>query len=176
MLKRGYQSLIDFLIINFKQEKVMNNLPTIFKHRENFVNSFDKLFDQMIAKQFPTLTDELGVDFFAKSSYPKVDILDYPEKVEIVSEIPGLNKKDIQIEIKDGVLTISGKKSSDKKSKEKATYLYRELKHSSFKRSFTLGENLNEENVEAKFQDGILTINIAKTEPKEDKSTFVEIK
>ena len=72
----------------------MKNVPTIFKHRDNFIDSFDRVFDQMVHKQFPTLTDELGLDFL-KTAYPKVDIVDFKDRLEITSEIPGLTKKDI---------------------------------------------------------------------------------
>lgn len=153
----------------------MKNLPSIFKHRDNFVNSFDKIFDQMVQKQFPTLTDELGVDFFSKTSYPKVDIIDFKDTIKIVSEIPGLTKKDISVEVKDGVLTISGKKATKSESDTEGTYLYRELKHSSFKRSFTLGESLNTDKVNAKFENGILNVTIPKLEPKEEQIQVIDI-
>ena len=74
----------------------MKNVPAIFKHRDNFIDSFDRVFDQMVHKQFPTLTDELGLDFL-KSAYPKVDIIDFKDRLEITSEIPGLTKKDISV-------------------------------------------------------------------------------
>ena len=154
----------------------MKNLPNIFKHRDNFVNSFDKIFDQMGQKQFPTLTDELDVDFFSKTSYPKVDIIDYKDTIKIISEIPGLTKNDISVEVKDGVLTISGNKATKDEADTKGTYLYRELKHSSFKRSFTLGDSLNTDNVEAKFEDGILNVSIPKLEPKEEQIQVIDIK
>ena len=150
------------------------NLPTIVKHRDAFVNSFDKIFDQMISKQFPTLKEEFGVDFFTKSAYPRVDVIDFKDKVKIVSEIPGLTKKDIDIEIKDNVLTIAGKKQDTEKDSD-GTYLYRELKHSSFRRSFTLGENFESGKIKAKFKDGILNVSIPKVKPKEELATKVEI-
>ena len=141
----------------------MKNLPSIFKHRDNFIGSFDRVFDQMLQKQFPSLTEEIGLDFLTKSAYPRVDIIDYKNKIEINSEIPGLTKKDITIEIKDGVLSITGKKSDRIDKTDKGTYLYRELKHSSFRRSFTLGDNIKTEDIKAKFENGILNIALEKT-------------
>jgi len=130
----------------------------------------------MVQKQYPTLTNELGVDFFSKTSYPKVDIIDYNDSIKIVSEIPGLSKKDITIEVKDGTLTISGKKATKGDSTDtKGTYIYKELKHSSFNRSFTLGDSLNTEKVQAKFKDGILNVTIPKLEPKEEQIQVVDI-
>ena len=152
----------------------MKNVPTIFKHRDNFIDSFDRVFDQMVHKQFPTLTDELGLDFL-KSAYPKVDIIDFKDRLEITSEIPGLSKKDISIEVKEGTLTIAGQKKEKKGNGEKGTYLYRELKHSSFRRSFLLGDNLAPDEIKAKFENGILNVAIPKVEPKVEEAQIIDI-
>ena len=152
----------------------MKNVPAIFKHRDNFIDSFDRVFDQMVHKQFPTLTDELGLDFL-KSAYPKVDIIDFKDRLEITSEIPGLSKKDISIEVKEGTLTIAGQKKEKKENGEKGTYLYRELKHSSFRRSFLLGDNLAPDEIKAKFENGTLNISIPKVEPKIEEAQIIDI-
>ena len=152
----------------------MKNVPTIFKHRDNFIDSFDRVFDQMVHKQFPTLTDELGLDFL-KSAYPKVDIIDFKDRLEITSEIPGLSKKDISIEVKEGTLTIAGQKKEKKENGEQGTYLYRELKHSSFRRSFLLGDNLAPDDIKAKFENGILNVSIPKVEPKVEEAQIIDI-
>jgi len=151
------------------------NLPSLFNYRDSFIDSFDSVFDQMVQKQFPTLTDEFGLDFLSKSSYPKVDIVDFKDRLEITSEIPGLSKQDISIEIKDSVLTISGKKLEKNQNGEQGTYLYRELKHSSFKRSFTLSDNLASSRIKAKFENGTLNITIPKIEPKIEEAQIVDI-
>ena len=153
----------------------MKNVPTIFKHRDNFIDSFDRVFDQMIHKQFPTLTNEFGLDFLSKSSYPKVDIIDFKDRLEINSEIPGLTKKDISIEIKEGVLSISGQKNGKLEKEDKGTYLYRELKHSSFRRTFTLSDNLKTNDIKATFENGILNITLPKTEPVLEEAQVIDI-
>ena len=154
--------------------KLTKNTPAVFKHRDNFIDSFDRVFDQMVHKQFPTLTDELGFDFL-KSAYPKVDIVDFKDRLEITSEIPGLTKKDITIEVKEGTLTIAGQKKEKKENGEQGTYLYRELKHSSFRRSFTLSDNLAAEQIKAKFENGILNVAIPKVEPKIEEVQIIDI-
>ena len=154
--------------------KLTKNTPAVFKHRDNFIDSFDRVFDQMVHKQFPTLTDELGFDFL-KSAYPKVDIVDFKDRLEITSEIPGLTKKDISIEVKEGTLTIAGQKKERNNNGESGTYLYRELKHSSFRRSFTLSDNLASEQIKAKFENGILNVAIPKVEPKIEEIQVIDI-
>lgn len=134
--------------------------------RDEFLAPFDRVFDEVFAAHFPELTKELGVGFFEKQSYPRVDVIDYNNRVEIVAEIPGLSKEEVSVEVQDNVLTISGQKTkSVEDSKVESKFIRRELKHSSFKRSFTLGEIINKEEPQAKFENGLLTITLNKVKP-----------
>ena len=92
----------------------------------------------------------------------------------IVAEIPGLDKKQLTVEVEEGVLTIAGDKHGSFED-EGAKVLRRELKQSSFKRSFELGELLDGDNIAANFKDGILSISIPKSEPEKPKRTYVKI-
>ena len=85
-----------------------------------------------------------------------------------------MDKKDLTIEVTDGNLTISGQKHSIVED-ENAKVLRRELKGSSFKRSFALGDNLNGDNIKASFKNGVLNIDVPKVVPEEPKKTFVKI-
>jgi len=85
-----------------------------------------------------------------------------------------LDKKHLNVEVEDGTLTISGEKHHIKEDSE-AKVLRRELKASSFKRNFELGENLDGDNIKATFKNGILNIDIPKVEPIQPKKTFVKI-
>ena len=94
--------------------------------------------------------------------------------IGIIAEIPGLKKKQLNIEVEDGVLTISGDKHGILDDKG-ATVLRRELKASSFKRSFELGDLLDTDSINASFDDGILSISIDKIEPEKPKKKSVKI-
>ena len=152
----------------------IRNLPTFFD-RDTFLTPFDKMFDSLFETNFPEFVNTVGVTPFQGSAYPKVNIYEYDDKVGIVAEIPGLDKKDLEVEVEEGVLTISGKKHSIGSADDKAKVLRRELKGSSFKRSFTLGEKLDGDNIVAKFENGILMIDVPKIEPIQPKKTFVKI-
>ena len=141
-------------------------------NRDEFLTPFDKIFDHLMAKQFPTFQDEVGVSF-NQGAYPKVNVYEYDDKVGIVAEIPGLDKKNVTVDVEDGVLTISGDKHGFDTDGGKC--ITRELKQSSFKRSFTLGEHLDGEEVSAKFKDGMLSVNIPKVTPEKPKKKFVKI-
>ena len=141
--------------------------PAVFGHRKTFVDSFDSVFDKLIQTNFPSLSSEFGVDIFAKGAYPKVNITDFPSKTKIVAEVAGLDKEDVSIIFKEGVLTISGAKSKMVKPEEGGTLVHNELKHSAFKRSWTVNEDvLDCTKCKATFENGLLTLNIPKKEPK----------
>ena len=148
------------------------NIP--FFDRDTFLTPFDKIFDQMVEAHYPDITKSVGVKPYQGSAYPKVNIYEYDDKIGIVAEIPGLNKKQLNVDVEDGVLTIAGDKHSTFEN-DGAKVVRRELKQSSFKRSFELGEMLDGDNIIANFKDGILSVSIPKIEPVKPKKTNVKI-
>ena len=148
------------------------NLP--FFDRDSFLTPFDKMFDQMIETQFPSVVQQVGVKPYQGTAYPKVNVYEYDDKIGLIAEIPGLKKKQLDIEVEDGVLTISGDKHNVWEEAQ-AKILRRELKQSSFKRSFELGEQLDGDNISASFTDGILSISIPNLEPEKPKKKSVKI-
>ena len=142
--------------------------------RDDFLTPFDKMFDTLVETQFPDVVKSVGVKPYQGSAYPKVNVYEYEDKVGVVAEIPGLDKKQLDVAVEDGVLTISGDKHSAFED-EGAKVLRRELKQSSFKRSFELGDMLDGENVSANFKDGILSVSIPKIEPEKPKKHSVKI-
>jgi len=141
-------------------------------NRDEFLTPFDTIFDQMMNKQFPAFQEEVGVSF-NKGSYPKVNVYEYDDKIGIIAEIPGLDKKNVSVEVEENMLTISGDKHGVED--EGAKCITRELKHSSFKRSFNLGDHLDGEDISASFKDGMLSISIPKKEPELPKKKMVKI-
>ena len=148
------------------------NIP--FFDRDSFLTPFDKMFDQMVESQFPDVVRQVGIKPYGNTAYPKVNVYEYDDKVGIVAEIPGLDKKQLNVEVEDGILTISGDKHSAFEN-DGAKVLRKELKESSFKRQFELGELLDGDNISANFKDGILSISVPKTEPEKPKKKFVKI-
>ena len=147
-------------------------IPTI--DRDTFLTPFDRMFDQIISTQFPEIEKQVGVKPYQGTAYPKVNVYEWDTKVGVIAEIPGLSKKDLSVEVTDGVLTISGDKQNSFDVKD-AKVVRRELKQSSFKRQFELGEELDGESISAKFEDGILSIEIPKKTPEKPKTNKVKI-
>ena len=148
------------------------NFPAI--DREQFLTPFDKMFDQIINSQFPEIEKQIGVKPFQGTAYPKVNVYEYDDKVGVIAEIPGLDKKDLKIEVEDGKLTISGDKHGTFDIKD-AKVIRRELKQSSFKRQFELGDLLDGSKIKANFKDGLLSIEIPKIEPRIPEKKLVKI-
>jgi HSP20 family protein len=154
-----------------------NNLPSVFTHfdRDEFITPFDKVIDKFFNQSFPHLSKEFGVDAFQSSAYPKCDIVDFPDRIEIVAEVPGLGKDQIQIDVDADVISIKGGKTASTE-KEGGTYLRRELKKSSFKRTFTADPSIFDlERVSAKFVDGVLELTVPKLETVKTTKKTIEI-
>ena len=154
--------------------KVVFNRTLPIIDRDSFLTPFDKMFDQIVSTQFPEITKSVGVKPYQGSAYPKVNVYEYDDKVGIVAEIPGLDKKQLEVSVEEGVLTIAGDKHSTFES-DGAKVLRRELKQSSFKRQFELGELLDGEDITANFKDGILSVSVPKIEPEKPKKHTVKI-
>ena len=73
--------------------------------RDEFLTPFDKLFDTMFEKNFPEVSQQVGVNPYQGSAYPKVTVYEYDDKVGVVAEIPGLDKKQIKVEVEEGIRT-----------------------------------------------------------------------
>ena len=93
---------------------------------------------------------------------PAVDVNETETEFLLSADIPGLDKKDVSIDIHDGVITIKGERAIDN---EKSTddYRIRERQLGSFNRSFRLPDNVNEVKVAAKFKNGVLKVTLPKT-------------
>ena len=126
----------------------------------------DRLFADF-GRGFPTLA--IGRDRFASRPFwgagsdlsPAVDVADTGASYQITAELPGLDEKDVEVTVADGVLTIKGEKSAEKEEKKK-DYYRAERSFGSFKRSFGLPEGVDQSKIEANFQKGLLTITMPK--------------
>ncbi len=105
----------------------------------------------------------------------KCDVYEKEGKYHIEMDLPGFKKEDISVEAKDGYLTIKASKSDEsEENDEERNYIRRERVCGSYERSFSLGD-LDQENIKASFENGILKIVVPKKEEVENK-TIIEIK
>ena len=126
---------------------------------------------------FPTFFDDFfGRDWFLNNdqsitnTMPAVNIADNEDNYLVEMVAPGLKKKDFKVELDNQLLTISYQKEIENKSKE-ANYTKREFHYHTFKRSFTLPQTVENEKINAKYEDGILKVMIPKKEEAKQKAS-----
>ena len=100
---------------------------------------------------------------------PAIDVIQQDEDLVIRAELPGVKPEDVDITVQDGVLTISGKLEEERED-ERQGYLVRERRYGTFRRSLQLPQDVDEDQINARFEHGVLEITIrgaaATQEPK----------
>ncbi len=133
----------------------------------NFRRPLSRVFDDFF---LPSTTTEDGSLTWGWN--PVVDIYDNEDNIVIKAELPGVSKKDIEIDIKDRVLTLKGERSADNQVKED-NYYRRERTYGRFERSFTLPANVDPDKIKADYSDGVLKIEVSKPEDQKPKQITV---
>jgi len=97
----------------------------------------------------------------------RTDIREIENAYEIAMDLPGFKKEDVTAELHDGYLTVSASRNESNEEKdEKGNYIRRERYSGSYKRSFFVGKDVEQEDIHAKFEDGVLKLEIPKDVPK----------
>ena len=144
---------------------------------------FDKnLFDDFMDFDFPAFEEFGDVDkkLYGKHAphVMKTDVKEHEDKFEVDIDLPGFKKDEIQLELQNGYLSISASKGVDKEEKDKKGKLIRQERYSgAMQRSFYVGKGVTEEDIKAKFEDGVLKLDIPKKDaPKipEKKTIMIE--
>ena len=126
----------------------------------------DDVFDDFM---FPTMKDDFGK--------MKCDIYEKDDAYHLEMDVPGFDKKDVQIEIDDNdYLTITAEKNTeDTEEDEKKNYIRKERNYGKYQRSFYVG-GVDKENIQANFENGILKISMPKIEEEKSSKKTIEIK
>jgi len=122
-------------------------------------NLFDQLLHEM---NHPQQSEENG-DVVTSDWAPAVDIKEEADKFILIADIPGVDPKDIEIHMENGILSIKGERDSELKTEHEG-FKRIERKHGVFYRRFTMPEGVNADGIEAKSDTGVLTVSIPKQE------------
>jgi len=135
---------------------------TIVKHRpqRSLVTPFDELFHGFFGRDLSHL---VGSDDMHRSA-PRVNVTETKDGFKLDLLAPGFSKEDLKMSVEDHTLTIHAEKKNQELA-EGERYTRREFGFSAFKRSFALPENVDTESISAEFSNGVLIVNIRKTEP-----------
>ncbi len=106
---------------------------------------------------------------------PAVDIKETPEAFEIHAELPGINKEDLKVSVDEGLLSIEGERTLENETEDKKHHRIERF-YGKFSRSFRLPENVDEENINADFKDGVLSLTLLKSEKPQPKAIEVQVK
>ncbi len=139
-----------------------------WREMETFPNSINRLFDGTL---FPATW--FSEDSELQNWRPVVDAFDNDEKIVIKAELPSVDKKDIHVDVKDGILTLSGERSYESEVKEE-NFHRKERSFGKFQRSFALAKDLNTDKIDADYKDGVLKIEITKPEAEKPKKITVQ--
>lgn len=112
---------------------------------------------------------------FSDSFSPRIDISEEKNQINVTAEIPGVKKENIKIMLQDNILSIEGEKKKETEQKEQNWYRAERV-YGTFKRSFTLPAEVDSENVEAKFENGILNVTLKKVDAKVQSEKIIELK
>jgi HSP20 family protein len=106
---------------------------------------------------------------------PAVDVAESDKADEITAELPGLDEKNIEVKLANGVLSIKGEKQEEKEEKRK-DYYRRERSFGSFERSFQVPEGIDTNKIAASFKNGILSVTLPKSAEAQKQATKIEVK
>jgi len=141
--------------------------PFLSLHRE-----VNRLFDDVF-RGFDSRLPALGrLSSFGGGSWPNVEVSDGEKEIRVTAEIPGLEEKDVEVLLEDGVLTLKGEKRSETKDKDRQ---FSERFYGRFERRIPLGYEVADDNVSADFKNGVLTVTLPKTEKAQTKAKRIAI-
>ena len=140
-------------------------MPSIFSR-----DFMDDLFD---------MPQRTNAKSYSANGLMKTDIKESEEGFTVEMDLPGFCREDISAELKDGYLTVTAtaKKAEENTSDKKEKYVQKERFHATCNRSFYVGDNMNQEDIKAKFENGVLTLQVPKKEeiPEEQTKKIITI-
>lgn len=141
-------------------------------HRDPFMNlhrEMNRLFDEAFRgaglPAFGGFSGEGG-------GWPSLEVSETDKQIRVTAEVPGMEEKDIELLLDDGVLTLKGEKRSETEDKERQ---FTERTYGRFERRVSLGAEIAEGKVKATFKNGVLTVTLPKSERSQTKSRRIAI-
>lgn len=145
----------------------MRNISLYRPGRPGFYNDFDRMVSSVFNS--PVINKPV----VKAGGSPSVDIREEKDSYQLEAEVPGLTEKDIEIQVKENLLTLSSRVEENKG--ENGGYLLRERKTVNFKRSFILPKDVDQEKIEARYGNGVLTLSLPKKPETKPKTIDVKI-
>ncbi|RLB07000.1 MAG: Hsp20/alpha crystallin family protein [Deltaproteobacteria bacterium] len=137
-----------------------------FRELDTLRREMDRLWDRFFS--------ERPLEWLGGQWTPSLDVSETKDKVVVKAEIPGIDPKDIDVSLSNGVLTIKGEKKQEREEKDENYHLV-ERSYGSFSRAVRLPAEVQEDKVKASYKDGVLKITLPKTERAKEKEIKIEV-
>ena len=110
-------------------------------------------------------------------SIPNIDVVDKQDEIKLSAELPGMDEQDIEVQVTDGVLTLSGEKKEETEEGDKdGDYYMSERSFGSFRRTVRLPDGIDQDKIDAHFKNGVLTVHLPKTPEAQVPTRRIEVK
>ncbi|NGN45115.1 Hsp20/alpha crystallin family protein [Mesorhizobium sp. CGMCC 1.15528] len=154
-----------------------SQLPSLFRDddRDPFLSlhrEVNRLFDNAF-RGFGEGLPSLGRFSSNGGPWPNVEISDGEKEIKLTAEVPGLEERDIELLFDDGVLTLRGEKRSETEDKDRQ---FSERFYGRFERRIPLGYEIDEDKIDARFRNGVLTVTLPKTARAQSQARRIAIK
>ena len=150
-----------FDLLPFKKSQ---SVPSVFSEMDDLVKKM------WFGFPFHDLQEDMDIAWS-----PRLDVSETENGLEIVADLPGMEKKDIKVSLEDNLLTIQGERKEEKENKDKQYHTI-ERRSGSFYRALRLPVEVEKDKVEAAFKDGVLTLRLPKSKEAKKKVAQIEIK
>ena len=154
-----------------------SRVPSLFRdsERDPFLSlhrEVNRLFDDVF-RGFDGSLPSVGRASAFGGNWPSVEISDNDKEIKVTAEVPGMEEKDIEVLLDDGVLTLKGEKRSETEDKERQ---FSERTYGRFERRIPLGYEIEEDSVDARFKNGVLSVTLPKTAKAQSQAKRIAIK
>ena len=158
-----------------------DNQNQALSRRDDFVSPFsliDRFFDDSVWDPFNMMTPSLwrsrGLGNVS-TTFPKVDVEETNNEIKVTANVPGIDPKDINVEVGDDYLSLSGKIDKETKNEKNGKVYRYEREYGEFRREFSLPARVNKNSIIAKSKNGVLTITLPKSEEEMKKRVKIDI-
>jgi HSP20 family protein len=147
---------------------------------ESLRQEINRMFDDFGWGSWPlrrsfSSTEPMMFRGLTRTGIPAVDLAESEKGYEITAEMPGIDEKNIEVKVANGILTVKGEKQEHKQEKKKDYYL-QERHYGSFERSFEIPETVDSDKIEASFMKGVLTVTLPKKVDAQKPAKKIEVK
>ena len=146
------------------------------KKRENAFDSDIDLFRKSISDLFDDFFAVKKGSLYDSDYMPAIDVREDDRNIYIKADIPGIDEKNLSVNIENNILTIKGEKSEERRDENDKKVLIMEHKYGSFQRSIRLPEGIHSNSIKANFKNGVLSIDIPREKIDESRKVKISVK